>query len=239
MRSDLLLTMTLFTSLTAANFNPLSLFKLALKDNKNSGLLKQSSNALDEVNLCYDAFREIMFDDSCDEKAFGDMMFDDNCEEELTMYVSTGMMANDLGIYDYCIEQLNLTYALVHISSLDALDSTDRRGVMFGLCVPQQCETGRGIKEGSSLKFLDNIYKQGLILSGLMKNPGDPIYSFPRREERIIWSRVGLGIYFSLGIFSILLIITVSGYLVGKTSFGEKSQSKSQLVEFVEEDNPE
>ena len=221
-----MLTMALFASLSAANFNPLSLFKLALKDNKNSGLLKQSSNASDEANPCEEAFREIMSDDTFE-------------EEQLAIYVSSGMMVNDLGIYDYCIEQQKLTYALVHISSLDALDSTDRREVKFGLCVPEQCDTGRGINEGSSLKFLDNIYKQGLILSDLMNNPGDPIYSFPRRDERIIWSRVGLGFYCSLGIFSILIIITISGYLVENTFFGEKSQSKSQLVEFVDEDNPE
>ena len=53
-----------------------------------------------------------------------------------------------------------------------------RREVIFGLCVPRQCN-----QNNESLKFLDNVYKQGLIASNVILNPEDPEYSFPKREK--------------------------------------------------------
>ena len=74
------------------------------------------------------------------------------------------MQANDLGLYDSCLDNGNLTYAYVIVrNNTENSDSKfTKREVKFGLCVPRECNTE------SKLAFLNNVYQHALITSGLM-----------------------------------------------------------------------
>ena len=52
-----------------------------------------------------------------------------------------------------------------------------KRDVIFGLCVPKECE-----QEEGSLNFLNHLYKLMLKTSNIMDNPEEPTYSFPDKE---------------------------------------------------------
>jgi len=85
-----------------------------------------------------------------------------------------------LGLYDSCLDNGNLAYATVIIRNKTS-NSTDskftKREVKFGLCVPKECNNQ------TKLSFLNNIYKQAVITSGLMSHPEEPIYGFPKDRK--------------------------------------------------------
>jgi len=99
-------------------------------------------------------------------------------EDQTRIFVTSGMQINDLGLYDSCLDNGNLTYATVIVRQKQDATSGDirftKREVKFGLCVPKQCDSQE------KLQFLNNIYLQGLKISGVMKDPEVPLYGFPR-----------------------------------------------------------
>ena len=73
---------------------------------------------------------------SCSE-AFSEVMSNDTYRlDRFYIYLASGKTANDLGLFDYCIENTNLTYSLVVVKSLKP-DEVVRGEVEFGLCVPR------------------------------------------------------------------------------------------------------
>ena len=42
----------------------------------------------------------------------------------------------------------------------------------MGLCVPKECQI-------ESLKVLNKLYKQGMVMTKAVDEPDDPIYTFP------------------------------------------------------------
>ena len=63
-------------------------------------------------------------------------------EDQTRIFVTTGMQANDLGLYDSCLDNGNLTFATVIVRQ--GFNETDpeevkrtRREVKFGLCLPK------------------------------------------------------------------------------------------------------
>ena len=85
------------------------------------------------------------------------------------MFVSSGKAVNDLGNYQQCIRQQRLRYAFITVQS----KTRARNQVQMGLCVPKECG-----KE--SLALLNKIYRQGMILTGVIQDPTEPIFTFPQ-----------------------------------------------------------
>lgn len=97
--------------------------------------------------------------------------------------------------------------------------------------MPNEC------KSGEDLLFLNNFYKNQLIYMNLMSTPADPIYSFPRDDLEEMWQNVGPSFYITCALFAALLVVSVIGYGIGKSSVGNKGRI-SNLVEAIDEDNP-
>ena len=82
---------------------------------------------------------------SCAEALRLIMSNDDYMEDQTRIFVTSGMQINDLGLYDSCLDNGNLTYATVIVrQKRDAISGDIRltkREVKFGVCVPKQCDS--------------------------------------------------------------------------------------------------
>jgi hypothetical protein len=125
----------------AAQFTPLGLIKLAIQNMTSTHQLLGETPI--ESLSCGEALKLIMSNDEYQ-------------EDQTRIFVTSGMQANDLGLYDSCLDNGNLTYATVIVRQKQDATSGDirftKREVIFGLCVPKQCDTHE------KLQFLNNIY---------------------------------------------------------------------------------
>ena len=204
-------------------FNPMHLLRLALQNHTSTHLrlLSQSSSLEQDSLACAKAFDNIMSSDQ-------------NYKIQVSLLVTSGFQVNDLGLYDSCLDNEELDYAVVIVRNNRSESYKRRREVKFGLCAPKQCN-----KNNNSLKFLDNVYKQGLIVSGVILNPEDPEYSFPRVDKEALLSQIGISFYITVFVLLFIVFLSVMGYAVEMSTLGDKVNTKNSLVEAVDEDNPE
>ena len=50
--------------------------------------------------------------------------------------MTSGLGLNDLGLFDYCVEQEKLSYVLVIVRTKSNEHSSQKREIKFGLCAP-------------------------------------------------------------------------------------------------------
>ena len=72
-----------------------------------------------------------------------------------------------------------------------------------------------------------------MIVSGVIKDPSSPIYSFPIEQD----DTKGFTFYIVIAIFIIIFILSIVGYYVEHSSLGNKSHAKA-MVEAYEEEAP-
>ena len=72
-----------------------------------------------------------------------------------------------------------------------------------------------------------------------MTDPLPPIYGFPTLKLAQIWQRVSPAFIIGILVLIILVLLSICGLIVEKTSLGDKPASKKSLVEAVDEDNPD
>lgn len=65
------------------------------------------------------------------------MSNDQYLEEQTRIFVTTGMQINDLGLYDSCLDNGNLTYATVLVRQNLTNNKFTKREVKFGICLPK------------------------------------------------------------------------------------------------------
>jgi hypothetical protein len=65
------------------------------------------------------------------------MSNDKYLEEQTRIFVTTGMQINDLGLYDSCLDNGNLTYATVLVRQNLTNNKFTKREVKFGICLPK------------------------------------------------------------------------------------------------------
>jgi hypothetical protein len=67
----------------------------------------------------------------------------------------------------------------------------------------------------------------------------EPRYIFPKDEEGSLWGEKGVPLPLAIMIFVLLgiVLLSVIGYAIGKTTLGDKPRAHSSLVVTVDEDN--
>lgn len=80
-----------------------------------------------------------------------------------------------------------------------------RREVKFGLCIPAVCN------KTESLRFLDNVYKQFLILSKSITYPDRPVYRFPKDQREELWANISFSFFASIGVIIGLVTLSILG----------------------------
>ena len=87
------------------------------------------------------------------------------------------------------------------------------------------------------MQFLDKAFMTAMVLTETMPAAYNPEYYFPTIMQQEIWTSPSVLTIIALCILSGILLISIIGYAVGKSSIGDK-QRLSKLVVTVDEDNP-
>jgi hypothetical protein len=101
----------------------------------------------------------------------------------------------------------------------------------MGLCVPKECEK-------DSLTLLNKIYRQGMILTGVIKDPSEPIFTFPQVEYDNVAPSMTFGYVAMFLLIALFVFLSILGFVVEHYSLGDKKLHNS-MVEAVEEEHPE
>jgi len=67
-------------------------------------------------------------------------------------------------------------------------------------------------------------------MSGSIKKPEIPEYFLPREEKIELIGKIGLGFYLMISILVGMIALSILGYIVETTSFGDKVSFRSILV---------
>eukprot|EP00347_Sterkiella_histriomuscorum_P010014 403339018 len=162
-------------------------------------------------------------DQSC-AAAFSAILNNKNSDILLQMFVASGKSVQDLGNYEQCVRLPQLKYTLITIRSKDM----ERKQVQMGLCIPQECQI-------ESLRVLNKLYRQAMIITSAVSDPLDPVYTFPQDDYQSVATEKFSGYIIMSIIFMIFIFLSIFGYIIENYKIGDK-KNQSSMVEMFEEE---